>query len=94
MVSGVLLFGTNVAVDKGNIGLNSEILKGNYSIMLEKIYLGILGLYAVTFTTVFLAGLMTAGVAVVFGFVLFGLLYMGIIGVLPEYAVHHVESHR
>ena len=62
--------------------------------MLERIYLSILGLYAVVFAAVLLTGYMTAGVGGVFCFVIFGLVFMGMIGILPEWSVHNVKAHR
>jgi hypothetical protein len=57
--------------------------------MLERIYIALLGLYVLTVGFFYVSGLLDALTAVVFGFVLFGLIFLGMIGVLPFYATHH-----
>lgn len=61
--------------------------------MLVKLYalIWILGLLAVG--VFFLTGHFTLTVAVIFGFLSFGAVFMGIIGVLPEIAFHHSSKH-
>jgi hypothetical protein len=58
--------------------------------MLTKIYFSIWALYLLTVVVFYIAGLVTPTAVVVFGFVSFGLVFMGIMGVLPT-AVH--DSH-
>lgn len=57
--------------------------------MLEKLYFTILGLYFLTIGTFYFTGNLTPLVGVVFGFVFFGIVFMGMIGVLPFYVSHH-----
>ncbi|HSI88089.1 MAG TPA: hypothetical protein VK918_03475 [Pyrinomonadaceae bacterium] len=55
--------------------------------MLTKIYLALWVLLVVAFAGVYIIGNMTAEALVVFGFVAFGMVFMGMISVLPT-AVH------
>ena len=55
--------------------------------MLTKIYIALWVLVAAAFAVVFVAGKMTAEALVVFGFIAFGMVFMGMISVLPT-AVH------
>ena len=57
--------------------------------MLEKIYLSVWVLLLAAFVVVFATGMLSYGVATVFGFMAFGLIYMGMIGVLPFWTTHH-----
>ncbi len=59
--------------------------------MLERIYFSIWGLYILTAAIFYLSGSFTSFTAVVFGFVFFGLTFMGMIGVLPFYVTHHTH---
>jgi hypothetical protein len=59
--------------------------------MLTKVYsllwLAVAVLMGVTYAT----GNMTSKVLVVFGFIIFGLIFMGMISVLPFWATHHTS---
>ena len=55
--------------------------------MLTKIYLALWALLVAAFAGVYVLGNMTAEAWVVFGFVAFGMVFMGMISVLPT-AVH------
>lgn len=59
--------------------------------MLEKIYFAVWGLGLLAAGTVYLTGNMTPTIATVFGFLTFGMIFMGMIGVLPFYVTH--EAH-
>ena len=51
--------------------------------MLTKIYFALWGVLAVAAAVIFLTGNMTRLALVVFGFISFGLVFMGMMGVLP-----------
>lgn len=57
--------------------------------MVERIYMALWILLAVFAVVIWLLGYMTATVLVALGFITFGLLFMGIIGILPEWASHN-----
>lgn len=56
--------------------------------MFERIYVAIWGVYFVGLTLALITGILTAGTGVAFGFVLFALIFMGMIAVLPHWATH------
>jgi len=60
--------------------------------MVERIYLTLWISLAIIAAVVWLLGYMTVTALLAFGFVTFGLLYMGIIGVLPEWAGHSHQN--
>lgn len=56
--------------------------------MLTKIYFALWGVLAVAAAVIFLTGNMTMLTLVVFGFISFGLVFMGMMGVLPIIVTH------
>jgi len=56
--------------------------------MLTKIYLYTWLVTAAAFVLLFLAGGMTMNTIVIFGFIAFGMIFMGMIAVLPVLAAH------
>ena len=56
--------------------------------MLVKIYWTIWAMVAAAAAMIFVTGYFTAVMAVVFGFTAFGLVFMGMIGVLPSMVTH------
>jgi len=56
--------------------------------MLTKIYLYTWLVTAAAFVLLFLADGMTMNTIVIFGFIAFGMIFMGMIAVLPEIAAH------
>jgi hypothetical protein len=59
--------------------------------MVEKVYFALWGILLITAGIFYLTGAMDVLTAVVFGFIFFGLTFMGLIGVLPHYVTHHDE---
>jgi len=57
--------------------------------MLERIYFSLWGIFALTVAAFYLTGSLTSGMIAVFGFIMFGLIFMGMIGVLPFWTTHH-----
>ena len=57
--------------------------------MLTKIYAGLWLVYFLTAGVFYLTGSMTMLALVGFGFVAFGMVFMGMMGVLPSTVVHH-----
>lgn len=55
--------------------------------MMTKVYWALWALLILAAVAVFFAGYMTTGVLVVFGFIAFGMVFMGMMGVLPT-SVH------
>ena len=60
--------------------------------MLERIYFSLWALLILTVGIFYVAGGLSTLTIVVFGFILFGLTFMGMIGVLPFWASHHSEA--
>jgi hypothetical protein len=60
--------------------------------MLTKIYFSLWGLVGLAAATLFLAGGMTMLALTVFGFIAFGLTFMGMMGVLPILVSHPQEK--
>ena len=60
--------------------------------MIVRIYWSLWILTALSALVLFLIGDLTMMAAIVYGFVAFGLTFMGMIGVLPNLAVHPVEA--
>ena len=56
--------------------------------MLTKIYAGLWTIFLLAAAIVFVTGNLTMFVGVVFGFVAFGMVFMGMMGVLPATVVH------
>ena len=56
--------------------------------MLTKIYAGLWAIFLLAAAIIFLTGNFTMFVGVVFGFVAFGMVFMGMMGVLPATVVH------
>lgn len=59
--------------------------------MFEKIYFALWGLLLLVAGALFLTGTLTTMIGVVFGFIAFGLTFMGMIGVLPNWVGHQVH---
>ena len=59
--------------------------------MFERIYFALWGLILITVGALFLTGTLTTMIGVVFGFVAFGLTFMGMIGVLPNWVGHQIH---
>ena len=59
--------------------------------MFERIYFILWALVLLLAGTVYITGNLTIFTAVVFGFVFFGLTFMGMIGVLPNWVGHQVH---
>ncbi len=57
--------------------------------MLERIYISLWGIYFIALSLFFVGGMHTAGVVVVFGFVFFSMVFLGMIGVMLDYATHN-----
>ncbi|MEZ5344634.1 MAG: hypothetical protein R2681_03665 [Pyrinomonadaceae bacterium] len=57
--------------------------------MVEKLYLALWGIFFAAFALFFLTGFMTAAMVVGFGFVAFGMVFLGMIGILPHYVTHY-----
>ncbi|MCB1023375.1 MAG: hypothetical protein KDB79_03240 [Acidobacteria bacterium] len=57
--------------------------------MVEKIYLMLWALVFAATGLIYFAGFLTAPVAVFLGLVMFGLTFLGMIGILPHYVTHH-----
>lgn len=63
--------------------------------MLTKIYFSTWLVIAIAFLAMFIAGGMTMAAMVVFGFIAFGMVFMGIMGVLPAEVSHsHAKPER
>jgi tellurite resistance protein TehA-like permease len=60
--------------------------------MLTKIYFGLWALVGLAAAIVFLMGNMSPLVLVVFGFISFGLVFMGMMGVLPILVSHPAQA--
>ena len=56
--------------------------------MLTKIYTGLWAIFLLAAAIIFVTGNFTMFVGVVFGFVAFGMVFMGMMGVLPATVVH------
>jgi hypothetical protein len=56
--------------------------------MLEKLYFTVWGLFLLVIGAFYLTGNLTPITEVVFGFIFFGLTFMGMIGVLPFHVTH------
>lgn len=61
--------------------------------MLEKLYILLWFILASAIAISYAGGLLSEKAAVVFGFILFGLIFMGMISVLPFWATHHQSKH-
>lgn len=59
--------------------------------MLEKIYFTVWALFLLALGVFYMTGILTPMIEVVFGFVFFGLIFMGMIGILPFHVSHHPE---
>lgn len=59
--------------------------------MLEKIYFTVWALSALALGLFYMTGNLTPFTTVVFGFIFFGLTFMGMIGVLPIHYTHHTH---
>ena len=59
--------------------------------MFERIYFSLWGLTILAAGILFISGIFTPLTAVVFGFIFFGLTFMGMIGVLPNWVGHQVH---
>ncbi|MDH3494829.1 MAG: hypothetical protein OEM82_14840 [Acidobacteriota bacterium] len=57
--------------------------------MLEKIYFSIWALFALVVAMFYFAGWFDYATVTVLGFIMFGLIFMGMIGVLPFWTTHH-----
>lgn len=62
--------------------------------MIVKIYAMIWALIALSAAAIFLSGNFTQFTAVVFGFISFGMIFMGMMGVLPSTMGHHAPAKR
>lgn len=59
--------------------------------MLEKIYFAIWALGLMVAGAFYMTGNMTPGYATVFGFLSFGMIFMGMIGILPFHVTHNAH---
>ena len=59
--------------------------------MFERIYFALWGLLLLAMALIFALGNLTAFGIVVFGFLAFGLTFMGMIGVLPNWVGHQIH---
>ncbi len=60
--------------------------------MLERIYIAFWGVYFLAVALFWIAGLMNPVSIVVLGVTAFGMIFLGMIGVLPFVATHHSEN--
>ncbi|NNE97905.1 MAG: hypothetical protein HKN25_02665 [Pyrinomonadaceae bacterium] len=56
--------------------------------MIERLYIALWGIYLIAIALFLATGMLNALTGVVFGFILFGLVFMGMISVLPHWATH------
>ena len=61
--------------------------------MVERIYISFWGIYFIAVALVLAMGLLNGTALVAFGFVMFGLIFMGMIAVLPHWASHDNLHH-
>jgi len=62
--------------------------------MVEKVYVALWGVMLVALGLFFVTGNLNTNAELVFGFLFFGLIFMGMIGVLPHWATHREEQHH
>lgn len=60
--------------------------------MLERIYFSLWGVLTIAMGLFYIAGILTMFTVTVFGFIAFGLIFMGMIGVLPFWSSHQPLS--
>lgn len=60
--------------------------------MLERLYFALWAVFLLTLGLFYMTGNLTPYVEVVYGFIFFGLTFMGMIGVLPFHVTHPGES--
>lgn len=84
-------FGTFLALPGIDGSGEDPIHKKEGELMLIRIYEALWGLVALAALVIYLTSGFDAATAVVFGFICFGLIYMGMMGVLPVTANRHVH---
>ena len=62
--------------------------------MIERIYISFWGIYFIALALVLVMGLLSGTTILGFGLVLFGLIFMGMIAVLPHWASHNHHLHH